>query len=290
MHQKKISKETAWAVSIIVVCILAGCFLLHKMNTKQSDINILSDNGDMIVLQEINKVPTDSSLSSEESAKTQKVSEISAKTKEMLSAAETTDVFSQIFYDCPIDFETLWETNPDVYAWITIPETVIDYPILQHATDDSYYLNYTIDGVEGYLGCIYTERVNSKDFTDNNTVIYGHNMRNGTMFTDLHKFREADFFVDHDTVYIYTPSKQLTYKIFAAYLYDDRHLTNSFDFSDMEVYSDYLEELPTIITKDETANYRNEISPTDTNKIITLITCIQSQPEKRVYVQAVLQP
>ena len=49
MHQKKISKETAWAVSIIVVCILAGCFLLHKMNTKQSDINILSDNGDMIV-------------------------------------------------------------------------------------------------------------------------------------------------------------------------------------------------------------------------------------------------
>lgn len=129
------------------------------MNTKQSDINILSDNGDMIVLQEINKVPTDSSLSSEESAKTQKVSEISAKTKEMLSAAETTDVFSQISYDCPIDFETLWETNPDVYAWITIPETVIDYPILQHATDDSYYLNYTIDGVEGYPGCIRNESI-----------------------------------------------------------------------------------------------------------------------------------
>lgn len=290
MHQKKISKETAWAVGIILICILACCFLLHKMNTNQSDIDALSDSKDIVILQEISSASTEATPLTDEAVTPKEASDISAGTTETISVTEPASQPSLVPYDCPIDFETLWETNSDVYAWINIPGTVIDYPILQHTTDDSYYLNYTIDGVEGYPGCIYTERVNSKDFTDNNTVIYGHNMRNGTMFTDLHKFREADFFVDHDTVYIYTPSKQLTYKIFAAYLYDDRHLTNSFDFSDMEVYSDYLEELPTIITKDETANYRNEISPTDTNKIITLITCIRSQPEKRVYVQAVLQP
>ena len=290
MHQKKISKETAWAVGIILICILACCFLLHKMNTNQSDIDALSDSKDIVILQEISSASTEATPLTDEAVTPKEASDISAGTTETISVTEPASQPSLVPYDCPIDFETLWETNSDVYAWINIPGTVIDYPILQHTTDDSYYLNYTIDGVEGYPGCIYTERVNSKDFTDNNTVIYGHNMRNETMFTDLHKFREADFFVDHDTVYIYTPSKQLTYKIFAAYLYDDRHLTNSFDFSDMEVYSDYLEELPTIITKDETANYRNEISPTDTNKIITLITCIRSQPEKRVYVQAVLQP
>lgn len=230
MHQKKISKETAWAVGIILICILACCFLLHKMNTNQSDIDALSDSKDIVILQEISSASTEATPLTDEAVTPKEASDISAGTTETISVTEPASQPSLVPYDCPIDFETLWETNSDVYAWINIPGTVIDYPILQHTTDDSYYLNYTIDGMEGYPGCIYTKRVNSKDFTDNNTVIYGHNMRNGTMFTDLHKFREADFFVDHDTVYIYTPSKQLTYKIFVAYLYDDRHLYSSFYF------------------------------------------------------------
>ena len=80
-----------------------------------------------------------------------------------------------------IDFEALQQQNADIYAWIRIPETQIDYPILQHPSDDAYYLNHTVEGTEGLPGSIYTEKVNSKDFTDFNTVIYGHNMKNGTM-------------------------------------------------------------------------------------------------------------
>lgn len=286
MEQKKLSKEAALALGIIFVCILACCFLLIKIKTKHSDIDTFVNHRDTVILPEVN---LESIISTNESAIPAESSPISVETTETPSVSEPTSEVSQIPYDCPIDFDTLRETNPDVYAWITIPGTVIDYPILQHATDDSYYLNYTIDGVEGYPGCIYTEHVNSKDFTDNNTVIYGHNMRNGTMFTDLHKFREADFFAKNDTVYIYTPEKQFTYKIFAAYLYDDRHLMNSFDFSDMDVYSDYLLELQNIHSIDENANLRKDITITESDKIITLITCIREQPEKRVYVQAVLQ-
>jgi len=91
--------------------------------------------------------------------------------------------------------------------------------------------------------------------------------------------------VENDTVYIYTPEKLLTYKIFAAYIYDDRHLMNSFDFADRKVYSDYLSEVKNIDSED--ANIRKELPVRDTDKIITLITCIREQPEKRVYVQAV---
>ena len=71
----------------------------------------------------------------------------------------------------PVKFEELQAVNPDIYAWITVPGTVIDYPILQHASDNTYYLMHNIDGSYGYPGCIYTENMNSKDFTDNNTVI-----------------------------------------------------------------------------------------------------------------------
>ena len=103
----------------------------------------------------------------------------------------------------------------------------------------------------------------------------------------LHKFRNSDFFANNDTIYIYTPHKLLTYKIFAAYLYDDKHLMNSFDFSDTKVYSDYLAEIQSVSSKD--GNLRKDVTITAADRIITLITCIREQPEKRVYVQAVLQ-
>lgn len=67
-------------------------------------------------------------------------------------------------YVSPVDFESLRQSNADIYAWIEIPETNINYPIVQKADDDSYYLNHTIEGKEGYPGAIYTESLNAKDF------------------------------------------------------------------------------------------------------------------------------
>ena len=93
-----------------------------------------------------------------------------------------------------LDWESMHGLNKDIYAWITIPNTQIDYPILQHETDDSYYLSHNMDGSKGYPGCIYTEKANYKDFLDFNTVIYGHNMKSGMMFRNLHDFEDRTFF------------------------------------------------------------------------------------------------
>lgn len=193
---------------------------------------------------------------------------------------------TKIYEGCPVDFEGMWEINEDVYAWITIPGTNIDYPILQHATDHSYYLNYNIDGSYGFPGCIYTENLNAKDFNDNNTLIYGHDLKAGTMFSQLHKYRDKAFFEENDKVYIYTPEKELTYTIFAAYLFDDRHLMYSFDFADREVYASYLDMVLNMRSLD--ANLREDVSVTAEDKIITLETCARNQPDKRLLVQAVL--
>ena len=186
----------------------------------------------------------------------------------------------------PVKFEELWQVNPDVYAWITVPGTDIDYPILQHASDNSYYLMHNIDGSYGYPGCIYTENLNSKDFTDNNTVIYGHNMKNGSMFAQLHKFEDPDFFKENREVLIYLPDEVLHYTIFAAHIYDDRHLLYSFDFSDPDVYQKYLDSV--FNTRDMSANIDKDMTVTKDDQIITLVTCIGSQPNNRLLVQAVL--
>ena len=188
-----------------------------------------------------------------------------------------------------IDFDYLKTLNEDIYAWITVPGTIIDYPILQHPSDDTYYLHHNLDGSYGYPGCIYTEKLNAKDFTDPNTVIYGHNMKAGTMFAALHKFEDGSFFEENREVKVYLPDKTLHYKIFAAYVYDDRHLLYSFDFSDKDVYASYLKSIYDI--RDMSANIDKDIEVTEEDKIITLVTCMagEANAEKRLLVQAVLE-
>ena len=209
---------------------------------------------------------------------------------EMLSGMKATETAETVTEEqsevIPVKFEELQTVNPDVYAWITVPGTDIDYPILQHASDNSYYLMHNIDGSYGYPGCIYTENLNSKDFTDNNTVIYGHNMKNGSMFAQLHKFEDPDFFNENREVLIYLPDEVLHYTIFAAHIYDDRHLLYSFDFTDPEVYQKYLDSI--FSTRDMSANIDKDITVTTDDQIITLVTCIGSQPNNRLLVQAVL--
>ena len=211
------------------------------------------------------------------------INEMLAGMKATETAETATEEQSEVI---PVKFEELQAVNPDIYAWITVPGTVIDYPILQHASDNTYYLMHNIDGSYGYPGCVYTENMNSKDFTDNNTVIYGHNMKNGSMFAQLHKFEDPDFFNENREVLIYLPDEVLHYTIFAAHVYDDRHLLYSFDFTDPEVYQKYLDSI--FSTRDMSANIDKDITVTTDDQIITLVTCIGSQPSNRLLVQAVL--
>lgn len=186
-----------------------------------------------------------------------------------------------------VDFTVLQsDVDTNIYAWIFIPDTQIDYPVLQHPSDDTYYLNYNIDGSRGYPGCIYTEKENAMDFMDFNTVIYGHNMKNGTMFHDLHKYEDESFLSDHPYVYIYMPDKVLRYQIFAAYRYDDRHLLYSFDYASDAGRRGYLSEIFNI--RSMSAVLDEQVPVTSNDRIITLSTCVGNQDENRYLVQAVL--
>ena len=101
---------------------------------------------------------------------------------ELVSETETTAL-----PDNPINFKKLKKNNSDLYAWITIPDTNIDYAVAQSelSEDDNFYLNHNIDKEYEFAGTIYSQHKNSKDFSDFCTVLYGHNMLNGTMFATL---------------------------------------------------------------------------------------------------------
>lgn len=186
----------------------------------------------------------------------------------------------------PIDFASLREINPEIYAWIRIPNTNIDYPVAQSATDDGFYLHHDIYGKYVFAGTIYSEMKNSKDFSDPNTILYGHNMTKGYMFQNLYKFQKQDFFNSNTEFYIYTPGHILTYTVYSAYQYDDRHILNSFDFSDEKVFEEYIKSTknPTFMLK----NVRQDIEVTAKDKIITLSTCLGDGKKYRYLVQGVL--
>lgn len=187
----------------------------------------------------------------------------------------------------PIDFSSLQATNKDVYAWISIPGGNIEYPILQsYEEDDDFYLHHNLEKKYEYAGCIYTEKHNKKDFSDPNTLIYGHNMLNGTMFSNLLQYKNTDFFNQNQYIYIYTPKSKLTYRIFAAYRYDDRHILNSFDFSNKEIFAQYIEECKN--PKSLMVNTDPDVEVTAEDKIVTLSTCMGQVDNYRYLVQGVL--
>lgn len=161
------------------------------------------------------------------------------------SASQTTDydpaIDTKELTENPIDFPMLKQLNPDIYSWIYVPGTEISLPVLQHPEDDYFYLTHNSDKIEAAEGAIFTQSMNSMDYTDPVTVLYGHNMKALTMFAQLHYFEDPDFFNANDTIYIYCPTKILTYRIVSSYLYDNRHILNSYDFSDAQVVQDYFD-------------------------------------------------
>lgn len=209
--------------------------------------------------------------------------------KEKVSVEEKTDTEQEVQQpkvEIPIDFEALQAQNSDVYAWIKIPETNVDYPIVQSPDDNEYYLNHDINGKEKVEGAIFTENYNTKTFEDPNTVIYGHDMKNGSMFQSIHKYMDRSFFDSNREIIIYLPDSILHYKIFAAHLYDNRHLLMSFDFWNKGEYKEYLDSIFSMRNMNAFVDTSMEV--TNEDKIITLSTCYAGIASQRYLVQAVL--
>ena len=189
------------------------------------------------------------------------------------------------YVEPPVDFVKLKKINPDIYAWINIPGTVIDYPIVRNADDNAYYLTHTVENKKSAYGAIYTEDYNDMDFADFNTVIYGHNMKNGTMFGSLKKYRNKSFFDENREINVYMPGRIMKYRIFAAHITDDRHILLSYDFKNESVRNEYISDI--FSNKNMSSLFDQEIPLTADDRIITLSTCT-GKPEERYLVQGVL--
>ena len=180
------------------------------------------------------------------------------------------------------DLPALRRINPDIVGWIKIPDTEVNYPVLQ-GSDNEFYLDHAWDGAENVNGSIFLEQNNSADMDDFNTILYGHNMRNGSMFAVLHEFDDPGFWQAHPYIYLVTDAGVLRYEVFATYdaaTDSDAYRLSFRQESTRRAFLDAALENSLIDTG---------IAPALTDRILTLSTCTGFGYSARRVVQARLK-
>lgn len=189
-------------------------------------------------------------------------------------------------YASPVDFEDLWEVNPDIYAWLYIPGTEINYPILQREGDDGFYLSHDSRGKSSQAGAIFTEETyTKKDFSDPVTLVYGHHMRSGTMFGNLQEtYSTREGMEAHRDIVVYLPERELRYEVFAAVPHDMRHILYYNDFTDPEVFQAFLEQVLSV--RSINASIDESAGVTAEDQLLILSTCLRGDSHQRYLVLA----
>ena len=183
-----------------------------------------------------------------------------------------------------VDFDSLIEQNPDCIGWIRIINTNISYPVVQ-TTDNDYYLTHNIKLNKNGAGWIFADYRNNFTALDQNTIIYGHNRRNGTMFSNLQFYLDEDFCSNpnHSFINFVTPQKKYLAELFSVYKVssDDVELNNTF-----ETTTKFQETIDTWKAK-SIFTFDTEVSQND--KVITLYTC-DDDTDYRILLHAKLIP
>ncbi len=181
-----------------------------------------------------------------------------------------------------INLEALREVNPDVIGWIMIPDSKINYPLMQ-GTDNDYYLKHTWEKRNNAVGSIFMEHQNNPDLTDFNTIVYGHNMNNGSMFASLRKFSTESYRKARPYVYIVSDQGVYRYEIFSFYKAPVDSIAYGLSFQKENTKIEFL------LESKRSSDAETGVIPAPTDRILTLSTCSGGGYTHRWVVQARLK-
>lgn len=168
--------------------------------------------------------------------------------------------------DNRVNFESLARINPDIVGWLYLPDSSINYPIVQ-GRDNEYYLEHLFNGTTNHMGCIFVDYRNTPKFVDKNTAMYAHHMRNGSMFADLEKYKNPSYYGTHKTFWMQTPDGDYIIEPFAGVLLSGGDAFMQLMFNSDEDFIEYV----WMFLERSTFQSDIEIQPTD--QIITMVTC-----------------
>ena len=165
-----------------------------------------------------------------------------------------------------IDFAGLKEINEDCVAWIHIEDTAINYPVVQ-GSDNSFYLKHLIDGKWNSAGCIFLDSRVDSDLSDRHSIIYGHHMKDGTMFSGLTKYKKQDYYEAHPEGLLITPKRTYRIEFFAGYVASVEDSAWKIGFESDAEFETWIKEVQ------NRSWFTSPLSPAVTDRILTLSTC-----------------
>jgi len=182
----------------------------------------------------------------------------------------------------PPDFDALQAWNPDIRGWIWSPDTDIDYPVVQ-GSDNDYYLNHTTDRKKSIIGSIFMESKNRGDFQDDVTVLYGHHIRGGRMFSSLSGYKEQSYYDAHPELYLYTPEANYRVELFAGQVLSGT--TGEFPL----IFESEVEGQEWIRKLLNSSTFSGGKEPAGGGRILALCTCSYEYQNARYVVYGVLR-
>ncbi len=181
-----------------------------------------------------------------------------------------------------VNLAALREVNPEVIGWLDIPGTNISYPLLQ-GENNNYYLKHTWEGESSSAGSIFMECTNPPDFSNFNTILYGHKLRSGAMFAGLQRYEEEGYWKERPSVYVVDDGGLRRYDVFAAHAVGVQEIVYRLDLGTPERQEEFIAFCLARSVID------TGVTPEAGDKILTLSTCTGNGYSKRWVVQAVLQ-
>jgi len=275
--KKKKSKGGKGWLILILICLAVMAFSIYQLLSIFLEYKAGTDEYDELKQYVVSEIPEDG----------ESVTEVPETESEDIDPEETEPEEAEPKPEEErlqrISFSELKKINSDIVGWLEIPGTNISYPVM-HGDDNAYYLNHTFKGKVNSAGSIFMEVLNTADFSDYHTLVYGHNMKNGSMFGTLSYYKSPSYLVAHPYIYVDTEYGQQKYQIFSCYETTATSDSYTIGFAPDEVYQNYLN------TIKGRSQYDTGVEVSMEDKIISLSTCTKSGEDMRYLVHAKLVP
>lgn len=190
-------------------------------------------------------------------------------TKELYVRGQGKSFYTTLSASQPqIDFAALSGQIPDIVAWLKCEDIGMDFPVVRGENND-YYLNHLPNGDSNYMGAIFMDYRNSADFSDKNSLIYGHALSSGDMFTVLKSYRNQAFYDEHPVISLYTPDNNYEIVLLAGYVVDSSVTSEipPIHFADEAAFEQFLEEAK------RRSTFWSEAAADADDTLVTLATC-----------------
>lgn len=263
---------------IILIC-LYSLYNWHIENEENSEL--IDDIRSQIIIPDITTVTDEKNLSDMSSNSSLDTSANGSSDASLdTSSNSSSDTSANSSSNTLVDFSNLLSMNPDTVAWIKVNNTAIDFPVVK-SQDNDYYLKHNFKNQYNSAGWIFADCRNKFDDTDKNIIIYGHNRRDGSMFSTLKNTISESWYTNpnNSQIPLYTVSGTYTYQIFSIYAILAQNFDNSVEFSSDEEFKNYIDD----ICSKSVYNFNVDVSSDDS--ILTLYTC-ENNTKYRVILHA----